>query len=166
MIEQFLLTTLTSSRKKRVTVLEEAICSIVIPLRNCTEPEFEVSWKDWKIWGYFVKLASYCCDIPNAEDMSSVEHGTCSYKLYVRCPVRIQYLAQARESPDRLLLAANETRGSAQKCERACRDGDGRRSKLERVLGAERDNELVVRVASGKVALGSAEHIQRETSGD
>lgn len=55
---------LTSSRKERATVLNEAMRFILAPLITCSDTEFEVSLKDGMVWRCFLKFVLYRCDIP------------------------------------------------------------------------------------------------------
>lgn len=96
-------------------MLKEAMRSILAPLRNSSETAFDVSLKGGKDWRCFPKLVSYCFDISEAKNMSSIRHGSGRYHPCMRCGISFEILVQNRKSPSRVLSATTETRSKGEK---------------------------------------------------
>lgn len=83
-------------------------------LKKCTETLFEFMLTEEKVWRCFPRDVSYCCDAPQAKDMSSILHGAGRYHPSVRCMVGFEYMLHGGKRPNRLLVATAETRRQVQ----------------------------------------------------
>lgn len=59
------------SRNERVSELSRAMLSLYEPLRKCRETGFEVTLEKGAR-RCFPRVLSYCCDVPQARDLSSI----------------------------------------------------------------------------------------------
>lgn len=100
-------TPFTSSPKERVTVLKEAMHSVLASLRTCSDAKLKVSLKGGKGLSCLPKLFLYCFDVQKAKYLSFTRHRTSRYHLPVRCTISFEETVQGRKILERVLSAAN-----------------------------------------------------------
>lgn len=104
----------SSSRKKAVSALGRAVLSILEPLKKYTETDFEVTLKKRKVWKCFSGVASNCCDILEAREMSCTRHEACRHHPCLRCTISFENTLHGGKRPSRLLAVTAETQRQVQ----------------------------------------------------
>jgi len=74
-----------TGRLLKLEMLHKSMKKILEPLRALLDRGFSVKDKSGHVWNCFPKMVSYCCDIPEAKDMSGVKHGTLGLAPCIRC---------------------------------------------------------------------------------
>jgi len=78
-------TTEQSGRVLKLEMLHKCMGRILQPLLQSHLTGFRVENSTGSTWTCFPLFTSYCCDIPEAKDMSCVKHGTRGPRPCVRC---------------------------------------------------------------------------------
>jgi len=74
-----------SGRILKLEMLHKSMERLMQPLLRLVQSGFEVQDNSRHVWNCFPLLSSYCCDIPEAKDMSCVKHGTKGPAPCIRC---------------------------------------------------------------------------------
>lgn len=101
-------TSLTSSQEQWVTVLKEAIQSILKPLKKCSETAFEVYLRDGKDWKCFQKFALCCCDTPGTRVLFFLRRRAGRLRTCLRCKVGFKEMVHRKRRPNLLPSATSE----------------------------------------------------------
>lgn len=83
-------------RKRQIIVLTRAMLALCKPLKKCTGRGFEITLEG-KAWRCFQRVISYCCDISEAEGMSSTLQASGKSHSCVRCNNTFENMVRGRK---------------------------------------------------------------------
>ena len=101
LLDKVLLTSTAKGREIAMGLLHNAIDSILDPLYSASAEGFEIPFKNVILY-CFPTLVSYCCDIPEAKDITACRHNMNTNCPCHRCFVTLEDIQLLRHSMDRL----------------------------------------------------------------
>lgn len=121
-----------NGRRERMSLLRRAIRSLLEPLEKSFERGFDIFLKSGEARRCFPIVVSYCCDIPEAKDVSAIRHGHGRYHPCVRCHITYEDMVRGRGSPSRVLSGTIETRRRVKELKEAAERMSGREERGRR----------------------------------
>lgn len=101
------LTTQTKGRHIKLQLIFHSMKAILHPLLEVSRTGFLLKKKPNLNWYCYPHLVSYCCDIPEAKDISAIRHNLVTNRPCHRCLVTLTGLRTGKKAPARTLRVTN-----------------------------------------------------------
>lgn len=99
-------------------MLGRSISSLRKPLKEVAKGLYEAEVRDGEIHNSFPMVVSYCCDIPEAKDLSAVWHGAERRQPRVMCHSTNKDSVRGRKTSSRVVAETFDTRREVEERQR------------------------------------------------
>ena len=118
------LTSSSSGRETNMLVLHHALRQSLRTLDESSSKGFRIHGQDGSVWNAFPTILSYCCDIPEAKNLSAVKHGLMVNKPCIRCMCTADLFCSPTTAVPRHRNDTLHIRSKVKECDRLIIDAD------------------------------------------